>query len=321
MRLIAVIDRIGNGGIERNVSVLASYVDLDIYGFGRTRSTKLITPNLTLRSFLMRCTDKNTVVYVQNFRFLLPLIILKIFSIKIVYHVPIALPAKFRRIYRFVFRRINLLLVSTEGQRRDPLFNGLKNIQVAPCLLDKSFVNKQPKPRKYRLEKDKLCRLLFVGRIAEQKGLDIFLDIVKTLRSRGYRIQASVYGIPGHEELYVKHMLNRMSKENIEYYGEVLVTPELFDNYDIFLFPSRYEGFGITLAEAMLSGIPLLSSDCKFGPSTISQRNKFFKCITNYSLAKSWIEFLINNEVYNDWDGSIDYSTANYHRKIINHLN
>ena len=42
-----------------------------------------------------------------------------------------------------------------------------------------------------------------------------------------------------------------------------------YDKSDIYVMSSRFESFGLVLIEAMSSGLPVISFDCKYGPGSI----------------------------------------------------
>jgi glycosyltransferase involved in cell wall biosynthesis len=58
-------------------------------------------------------------------------------------------------------------------------------------------------------------------------------------------------------------------RDRIFFPGWVSDMEKIFRSGDLFVFPSVSEGFALVLAEAMASGLPCISYDCKVGPSEI----------------------------------------------------
>lgn len=117
------------------------------------------------------------------------------------------------------------------------------------------------------VEKGRLS-LLFAGRVVEMKGahtiLEALPEIIRTLP--GTEVRLALLG-DNRDRQYLERLegiIKRLDLEgNVEFLPPI---PEselfcLFQNNDIFLFPSLYEPFSLTLIHAMASGIPVVASD------------------------------------------------------------
>jgi len=107
--------------------------------------------------------------------------------------------------------------------------------------------------------------IVFVGRITHRKGLDILFQSVQQLDEN---IKVWVVG-GGEIDKYEKLADNLSLKENVYFLGEKENPfPEL-KRADLFVLPSRSEGFPNVLLEAMALGRAVLATDCETGPSEI----------------------------------------------------
>jgi len=52
-------------------------------------------------------------------------------------------------------------------------------------------------------------------------------------------------------------------------YGPTVDVLKEYSTSSVFVLPSRYEGFGLVLIEAMACGVPVVSFDCENGPRSI----------------------------------------------------
>jgi glycosyltransferase involved in cell wall biosynthesis len=103
-----------------------------------------------------------------------------------------------------------------------------------------------------------------VGRLARQKGFDIFLDILSgapEIVPEGEKWGVVILG-EGPE----RKILEKKATELPGVFKPVLPgfradAAECIGAFDLFVMPSRYEGFGLTLAEAMAHGIPVAVND------------------------------------------------------------
>jgi glycosyltransferase involved in cell wall biosynthesis len=104
--------------------------------------------------------------------------------------------------------------------------------------------------------------ILFVGRLELKKGLDYLLEAFSQLADSGIKLK--LVGKPGfgYEKL-TEIIANKNLSERVEVVGFVddNLLKKLYLGARFFVFPSRYEGFGMPILEAMSAGVPILCSD------------------------------------------------------------
>ncbi|UCF07804.1 MAG: glycosyltransferase family 4 protein [Thermoplasmata archaeon] len=114
--------------------------------------------------------------------------------------------------------------------------------------------------------------ILFVGRLHQRKGLDLFLPVFKEI-SKEQEAVLKIVG-SGEKEKALRQQVARLGiGEHVEFLG-YLPDQEMRRQYSkasIFVSPSRYEGFGITLLEALASGLPIVATDTGIAGSVVEE--------------------------------------------------
>ena len=113
-------------------------------------------------------------------------------------------------------------------------------------------------------------RVVQIGRLVyDKKGQDLLIEAIARMRgsftvdfigwgeNRGY-LESLV------EKLNLKEYVHFLGKQTQSYISEHLC------KYDLLVQPSRYEGFGLTVAEAMAAQVPVLVSEGQ-GPAEVTQ--------------------------------------------------
>ena len=105
-----------------------------------------------------------------------------------------------------------------------------------------------------------------ISRLEKEKGQDTLIDIAK--KTKHTNIKYLIAGVGGNYEFLKKAISTSDLGSNVKLLG---FYPEdkkwdLYNAFDVFVFPTRwkYEGWGLVLQEAMMMGVPIISSD--FGP-------------------------------------------------------
>ena len=108
-------------------------------------------------------------------------------------------------------------------------------------------------------EKD-IKYLCTVGRLVEQKGIDIAIKVSKRVIDSGYKIKWFVCG-EGSERNRLERLIKSYNLENTFILLGGQTNPYKYMEFcDVYVQPSRYEGYGITVAEAKSLCKPIVAS-------------------------------------------------------------
>ena len=110
-----------------------------------------------------------------------------------------------------------------------------------------------------------------IARLSEEKGLFTLLDAFKGLLAGIPGAQLVIVG-EGRLEGPLKSKASELGiRENIHFFGTTLNTREFLAIMDVFARPSTKEGFGLGVVEAMLMGVPVVSTDVGGFKSILAQ--------------------------------------------------
>jgi glycosyltransferase involved in cell wall biosynthesis len=134
-------------------------------------------------------------------------------------------------------------------------------------------------------------KLVAVGNIKEVKNYQVIIDAFTLLP--GLPVSIDIYGSGNFKESQQRQIrdhklaINRMGGNNRIH--------EVLPKYDAFIMSSLVEGFGISAAEAMAVGLPLLLSDIKVFKE-VSDGNAFFFNPSNAQQLADVITLVFNNK-------------------------
>lgn len=162
---------------------------------------------------------------------------------------------------RFVghLKRLDKLVVLTDSSLNDwsELNNVLKIPDPLPFKMDDSKNNYLKK------------RVISFGRYSYEKGNDLLLQIWKIVEGKIPGWYLDIFG-NGIREPYLSQMQYLgIDSSRCHLYGPTINVKNEYLNSSVFVLPSRFEGFGLVLIEAMACGLPVIAFDCENGPRSI----------------------------------------------------
>jgi len=166
----------------------------------------------------------------------------------------------------------------------DVVYNG-----IDPIFLDDSESEPVNLPDEY---------LLYVGGTNARKNISTLLQCYEIL-NKDYNIEHDLVMVGPDPKLHHSYPVDAINHENI-YITGYISKPELkfvYENADVFLFPSLYEGFGMAPLEAMACETPVVASNAASLPEILRDSAILIDPSNERELAQSTLD-LLRNENY-----------------------
>ena len=194
--------------------------------------------------------------------------------------------------FQTIEKNADVVVTLTNGDKQ--LWRKAKRVEVIP-----NFTTIQVK-NSYDYESK---RLIAVGRLSPEKGFDRLLNIWKQVSPKHPDWQLDIFG-EGKIRDSLNETINNQKIQNICIHPSSSHINEEYGKSSIYVMTSYYEGFPLTLLEALKHGIPCIAFNCPFGPDNIILDNKCGYLIedgNNQLYVKQLCKLMENEQIRKDF--------------------
>ncbi len=141
-------------------------------------------------------------------------------------------------------------------------------------------------------------RVVFIGALVWQKAVDILIEAFKDIKGSFPDAGLLIVG-DGPQRKSLESLVSRLGLRDVEFKGYVDDLDSLFTSRSVFVLPSRNEGFGLSILEAMARGVPVVASKAGGIPEIVKdgQNGYFFTTANPRSLAEAVKKVFADNDV------------------------
>ncbi|HZG17445.1 MAG TPA: glycosyltransferase [Candidatus Bathyarchaeia archaeon] len=185
----------------------------------------------------------------------------------------------FKTMYRLLYTKADGIIVQSEGMKQDllhflPSLSPNKVIRIYNPL-DVTTVLRQAARKEDAFLPSAGKQIVAAGRLTYQKGFDLLLAAFAQLTQIVQDVRLTILG-EGPLEADLKAQARALGiEERVCFLGFQQNPYAYLAQADLFVLPSRWEGFPNILLEALACGCQVVATDCPSGPREILQQNQY----------------------------------------------
>jgi len=177
------------------------------------------------------------------------------------------------RFDKYVYHKASKIIVPSDSMKHDLAINYLipqKKIIVINNPVDLDLIEKLAyNAVDHPWFKANIPLIIGMGRLTKQKGFQDLIKAVSIVAEKNIQLRLVIIG-DGDEKSKLQKLVEELAmQDKVAFLGSQANPYKYISKADIFVLSSLYEGFPNALIEAMTCGTPVISTDCKSGPSEI----------------------------------------------------
>lgn len=192
--------------------------------------------------------------------------ILRFFRIKRVYHLhnkgvkKCHVPNSNKRLYRFVFKNADIILLSRLLYQDIDAFVPLSRVYICP----NGVVDAPAIVKKHMVRQEEPIKIFFLSNLMQSKGVCVLLEACALLKNKNINFRCYFIGAENDMTAYQlnEEIKQKGLEEHVSYlgmrHGEKKQVAIAFA--DIFAFPTLNDCFPLVLLEAMCNGLPVVTT-------------------------------------------------------------
>ena len=189
-----------------------------------------------------------------------------------------------RNLYNILMPKINGVISSSVAMKEELVNIGIKKNKVA---IISNPINSEKIRNFNKIErfKGKGLRLIFVGRLVYQKGLDRLFPLIKDIDN----IHITVIGEGMEKRKLQKIIQYNKIKNKVSFLGQLDIPYPYMAGADYFILPSRWEGLPNVVLESLALGTPVITMQEIVGLREIKDKvfkNKLLFCKNEIELGQ-----------------------------------